>query len=388
MEPAIMLKPECVKPMRVRKRQVSRWVRFAWVSIASGSMPSVLNALFGHPSWKQFIGKALEGMIFAACIGALCFLILPKIAESVIRMPPALRWFTLVSVISSLASIGCAVATGILVVIRVVTPQNYWADYLESLKFCILLALAFGLSAFFHETILARFNSATAELKAKEEAAEKLRQVAMEARLSSLESRVQPHFLFNTLNSILALIREDPHSAERMVEQLAALLRFSLDANQSRLVPLSLETKIVRDYLEIERARFGARLRYSIDIPAALNEVGIPPMALQTLVENSVKYAVSPRREGATILLRARMGEGSALVEVIDDGPGLSAAHLKPGHGLELLQDRLDGLFGPSASLLIETPLAGGTRIAILLPATAQAAVTAPGALEAFEVAR
>ena len=383
-----MPQQECAKARPVRKTRRSAWVRFAWISVASGSLPAVLNALLGHPSWHQFLSKSLQGMLFSACIGALCTLVLPRIAESIIRMPPALRWFTLVSVISSLASIGCAVAMGVLVVLGVELVRDYWADYLEALKLCILIALAFGLSAFFHETVVARFNRATAELRARDEAAEKLRQVATEARLSSLESRVQPHFLFNTLNSILALIREDPHSAERMVEQLAALLRFSLDANQSRLVPLSLEAKIVRDYLEIEQARFGMRLRYSIEIPPTLNDVGVPPMSLQTLVENSVKYAVSSRREGATILLRARTCEGAALVEVIDDGPGISAAHLKPGHGLELLQDRMDGLFGPDASLVIETPLAGGTRVALMLPAPPRGVGLVPAEMKVAEVTR
>src|SRR5437764_15089871 len=91
------------------------------------------------------------------------------------------------------------------------------------------------------------------------------RKLATEARLSSLESRIHPHFLFNTLNSISSLIREDPVRAERTVERLAALLRYSLDVNARGLAPLRHELKIVRDYLEIEHTRFGERLRYSVE---------------------------------------------------------------------------------------------------------------------------
>ncbi len=358
----------CEKRARPRMARVHPFVRFIWISTASGSIPAVINALFGHPSLKQFVNQMLEGMLFAGCIGALCTLILPRIAEPILRLHTALKWLSLVSVIVGLAAVGCAAAMLILLLVGCFEPSQFWPVYVNALKTCVLITLTFGLSAFFHEVVVARLNRASAELKSKDEAADKLRQAATEARLNSLESRVQPHFLFNTLNSILVLIREDPAAAEGMVERLAALLRFSLDANQSRLVPLSLETKIVRDYLEIEQTRFGTRLRFAIDIPVQLSELGVPPMSLQTLVENSVKYAVSPRREGASILVRARVEGAGAIVEVVDDGPGLTAAHLKPGHGLELLQNRMDGLFGSEASLEIETVSTGGTRVVLHVP--------------------
>src|SRR5205814_9509341 len=125
------------------------------------------------------------------------------------------------------------------------------------------------------------------------------------AQLTSLESRVQPHFLFNTLNSISALIREDPRAAERMVERLAALLRDSLEMNRTRLVPLSRELRIVQDYLEIEKTRYGDRLRYSIDVAADLDDPEVPPFCLQPLVENRVKHVVSHRRVGAERMVSA-----------------------------------------------------------------------------------
>ena len=117
---------------------------------------------------------------------------------------------------------------------------------------------------------------------------------------------MQPHFLFNTLNSIAALIPRDPEGAERMTGQLASLMRSSLDSTASSLVPLEQELKIVRDYLDIERVRFGERLRFQIDADGVPGSVMVPRLSLQTLVENSVKYAVSPRREGATVTIRAK----------------------------------------------------------------------------------
>jgi two-component system sensor histidine kinase AlgZ len=178
--------------------------------------------------------------------------------------------------------------------------------------------------------------------------------LATEAQLASLESRIHPHFLFNTLNSISSLIPEDPARAERLVEQMAALLRFSLDANQSGLVPLASELKIVADYLDIERARFGDRLRYQIDVPADLNESRIPPLSLQTLVENSVKFAIAPDRAGGEIRITGARADGAFRVEVSDSGPAFQLESAPAGHGLDNLKGRLSALFGDRAALLLQ----------------------------------
>ena len=143
---------------------------------------------------------------------------------------------------------------------------------------------------------------------------------ATEAQLASLESRIHPHFLFNTINSVSSLIHEDPDRAERLLERMAALLRFSLDANQSGLVPLEREMKIVSDYLEIEKTRFGDRLRFKVECSPAIAHMGIPPLSVQTLVENSVKFAVAPRREGGQILVRASAENNHLEIAVWDDG--------------------------------------------------------------------
>ena len=133
---------------------------------------------------------------------------------------------------------------------------------------------------------------------------------ALEAQLASLESRVQPHFLFNTLNSIASLIPSDPRGAERMTTQLASLLRSSLDAANGALVPLADELRTVRDYLDIERVRFGSRMKPELTIDAAAENALVPRFSLQTLVENSVKYAIAPRRDGGRIAVRASARDG------------------------------------------------------------------------------
>jgi LytS/YehU family sensor histidine kinase len=180
------------------------------------------------------------------------------------------------------------------------------------------------------------------------------RQLAAESQLALLESRVQPHFLFNALNSIAALIPQDPALAERMVGQVASLLRSSLDAQMARLVPLEEELRVVRAYLEVERVRFGDRLRYQVHVSNGAARIEVPPLSVQTLVENSVKYAVSPRRGGASVTVHASADHGIARVEVRDDGPGFSDRDVRAGHGLALLRSRLALLFGDRAGLRID----------------------------------
>ena len=194
----------------------------------------------------------------------------------------------------------------------------------------------------------------------------------MEAQLASLESRVQPHFLFNTLNSIAALIHDDPAGAERMTAQLASLLRSSLD-QQTPLVPLDEELRTVRNYLEIERVRFGERLRYEISADPPAAHARVPRLAVQTLVENSVKYAVSPRREGASIVVRAAARNGHVRIEVEDDGPGFESTMMPEGHGLALVRERLAMAFGDGASLNVDSRI-GRTLVVIDAPSSARRA--------------
>jgi sensor histidine kinase YesM len=231
-------------------------------------------------------------------------------------------------------------------------PRNeFWNEYRAVLPFSVITSLMFGLSISTYETLRFKFQAATLELRTRQVEQERAYKLLAEARLSSLESRIHPHFLFNTLNSIAALIPRDPQLAEDTVGKLASLLRFSLNANQSGLAPLSQELKIVRDYLEIEQTRFGPRLRYEIAIPEALQDANVPPLALQSLVENAVKHVAAERSQGATIYIHGSEEAGRILLEVSDDGPGFSLDAITPEHGLGNLIARLELLFGGDGRL-------------------------------------
>lgn len=169
--------------------------------------------------------------------------------------------------------------------------------------------------------------------------------------------------------SISSLIQDDPDRAERTVERLAALLRFSLDATARGVVPLAQELEIVSDYLEIEQTRLGERLSYAIDVSPDVKACAIPPLAIQTLVENSVKHAIAPRPRGGRIRVGALAVGAQVVVSVWDDGPGFTLEALPPGHGLDNLVGRLASRFGDGASLDVARR-DGGTRVTVTLPRT------------------
>jgi LytS/YehU family sensor histidine kinase len=259
----------------------------------------------------------------------------------------------LIAVLAGMAVVGSLLANLIFVALGWQDWAHFWPEFGYGLRIAICLTVILGVTTTAFEVLQERLQAATEELRTRQLEEERARQLVTEARLSSLESRIHPHFLFNTLNSITALIREDPRRAERTVERLAALLRYSLDNNARGLVPLRQELHVVEDYLEIERTRFGGRLRFNLDVSPDLADLDVPPLALQTLVENSIKHAVAPNRQGGEIGVAARLQAGSLLLEVTDDGPGFERASLQQGHGLENLQERLAALFNGEGRLEI-----------------------------------
>jgi LytS/YehU family sensor histidine kinase len=247
------------------------------------------------------------------------------------------------------------------------TRQSFWRCVGDSLPINALLTMTIGAGMSLYEAQRSRLAAVTLELRTRELEHERDRKLALQARLASLESRLQPHFLFNTLNAISVLIQDDPDEAERMVERLAALLRFSLDAGARGLVPLADELKIVTDYLEIEQARLGPRLSYALDVRPDAAACEVPPLAVQTLVENSVKHAIAPRPAGGRIRVTASVEGDRLVLGVWDDGPGLAPAAMRPGHGLDSLQTRLGARFGAAGRVAIARS-EGGTLATVTLP--------------------
>jgi LytS/YehU family sensor histidine kinase len=201
----------------------------------------------------------------------------------------------------------------------------------------------------------------------------RLREEAARAELAALQARINPHFFFNTLNTISSLLDDDPERAQDVVETLARLFRYAFRVSDTRLVPLSDELAFLEDYLTIERARFGDRLQVLTDIDEAASDVRVPGLILQPLVENAVLHGVAPRARGGTITITAiATGDGLAL-GVRDDGVGFdgdAADTIRDGHGLGNVRRRLRPRSGDGADLTLERVAAGGTLARIVVPST------------------
>jgi LytS/YehU family sensor histidine kinase len=213
--------------------------------------------------------------------------------------------------------------------------------------------LVIGVNEAVFDRLRGQLEDTKVKLQKEELERERATKLAAEARLTALEARIHPHFLFNALNSISSLIPVDPKRAERLVERVAALLRFSFDAHRNGLVRFEQEMKIVRDYLEIEQARLGRRLKYNVESGDELHEFRVPPFSVQTLVENSIKYAIAPSLDGGEIFVHAGCAEGNLRVDVSDTGSGFEIDSVPEGHGLDNLRSRLAALFGGAAELSV-----------------------------------
>ncbi len=233
------------------------------------------------------------------------------------------------------------------------------------------VTLSFLFMVYGFELMRKRLAATASALKEKELQAERLLKLTAEAELKALQARINPHFLFNTLNSIAALISEDPRKAEEMTEKLSALFRYTLNANRGELVRLDQEIHIVRSYFDIEQLRLGPRLKSFIEIEEGLQSQNIPPLLLQPIVENSVRYAVAAREEGGRIWVRGSRIGGRCILEVIDDGPGFDGETKGAGYALENIRQRLATNYGAAHEFVISR-VDGRTIVRIAVPATAE----------------
>ena len=316
---------------------------------------------------RSFLSELAVSLVISQTIGCLSMVVLPRVSDRLGWNRPVLAWAVLVATLLVVAVVGCLVSALIVVGLGLV-PMAHVGHLLGiSLRISLLITLGLGIGCMLYESTRARLETAETELRAKEIERERALTLAAEARLASLESRLHPHFLFNTLNAISALIPADPERAERLVEQLAALLRFSLDATGRHTVPLDAEVAVVSAYLGIEQARLGDRLRYSIEVPEELETSEVPPLALHTLVQNSVKHVAAARGDATEIKIRGERHNGRLRLGVWDTGAPFSVDAVPRGHGLDSLRARLDVLYGDGGRLEVESA-DGGKVVSISLP--------------------
>jgi len=322
-----------------------------WCTFLAVLITLLFGALQGFRSFENVAGTFIGSFIVSNCMGLLLGVVLGPIWTRLWGLRFPLNWLAVVPVILAVAAVGLALALVVVVTLRLMPVREAVAEYWRMYPFVTVITLIFGIWGTGNAVLESQLRQTAKALEAKREEELRARQMATEARLSSLESRIRPHFLFNTLNSISELVHEDPARAETLIEDLSSLLRASLDTSHQPAVRLGDELRLVENYLSIERARFGDRVRSHLDVPDALLDAAIPPFSVQALVENAVKHAVARRPDGARIVITAARHGDALSVVVEDDGPGFATDTAPAGHGLETLRSRLEVLYGARASV-------------------------------------
>ena len=321
-------------------------------TFALNTVIALAITLFGqHDSNHGFV----VNFVFSQCIGLITFALIdpPRRRLWPTRPSPVLPMVALVLVAAAVGWYAGALLAGLILGI----PSPHTAgDSNGAFGFLALtIAAGLGVTAYFF----------TRERLAMSE------RLAAEARLKLLTAQIEPHFLFNTLANLQALIATDAGRAQTMLAHLDQYLRASLTAHRSASATLAQEFALLADYLEIIAIRMGPRLRFTLDLPDALARHAVPPMLLQPLIENAIRHGLEPKIAGGQVRVTARQDGTQLVLTVTDSGMGLApsaAATAGTGLGIAHVRERLAANYGRAASVVLGDNPEGGTTVSLRLP--------------------
>ncbi|WP_319534767.1 histidine kinase [uncultured Vibrio sp.] len=256
--------------------------------------------------------------------------------------------------------------------VGVINAQFWLGDYfgISGMLPIGLMGLLFSAMCFFYFHSREKQAIAQRELETiKLEKAEQERALLL-SQLKQMQSQIEPHFLFNTLANISALMSQDVDKARKMLDQLTALLRATLKSSREQQTTIDNEAALIDAYLAIQQIRLGDRLCYSIEVEEELGQLELPPMMLQPLIENAIIHGIEPKREGGEVSLRIKCENRILAIEVRDTGVGLNHAsqHCGSGIGLSNLKQRVDALFAGKGKVLISELAEGGVSVRLSWP--------------------
>ena len=339
------------------------WVGIAAV-IAFAAVFATGVRVFMPPAWgapvpweRTFLYNLAHFAIWAS--------LMPALVRLAARLPferGAWRWSVPIQVVAS-----CAIAVGQLAMaelaLSVILPAT------DPVRPSLVDGIRFSLAINFQSAVMTYWaisGAAYAYFFHRREV--RARATAAEEKLTTLESHVAPHFLFNALNSVTALVDDEPAEAKRLIARIGDLLRHSLAARDRHTLSLDEELEVVTRYLDIEQARFADRLVISIDASGDARRCQVPAFLLQPLVENAIRHGLQPSIDPVTIAVRAHRGRDRLALEISDDARPVDRPSAGPGLGLERTRARLEWLYG-SSYLFRSVPGADGFRVEIEIPA-------------------
>ena len=354
-------KEEMKKDQHAESKESWGWSDVHYVAIGVVVITIIISLFDFHPDLNIWLLEILRNLVISASISFTIF-----VFSIVLRLNKViLHWkFLLKTTIMYAFSgfLGGLLAWGINDLLFGFNITHPWFYFILTSS----LAVIFGFIVYGYITAQVKLERTVKRLAEKEVAEQRLQNLKTKAELESLRARVDPHFFFNTLNSIASLIQDDPDKAEEIVQRLSHLFRYSLDTSNSEWVPLSRELEFLEEYLEIEKVRLADRLTYSIDVDPELMNFQLPGMLLQPLVENSIKHGISHTRNGGEIVISGTKELDNCILHIRDNGIGFNRESNREGFGLYGVRERLKLLYDEAVDLEIDT--SAGVSITIRLP--------------------
>jgi len=321
---------------------------------------AILNPIFA-PSFSVVLGRTL----FLSLVMLLAFS-----AARAWPKAPVLRWFPAWLAPVIVVGVTAPVVTAAIYLFTTGGSIRSFIFVPELVSGFVLITgcgIVFGLVTVLSATARERDAQARSQALQFELERSRLEKQALDARLSLLQAQIEPHFLFNTLANVQALVEAGSPRAAEVLKSLIAYLRAAVPRLHDGAPTLAGELALVRAYLELMQTRMPDRLQFTITVDPALGPRRFPPMALLTLVENAVRHGIDPSEEGGRIEVGARSDGGTLRLWVADTGVGMDA-HAKPGMGLGNLRDRLAAFFGAGATLQLDEQSPHGLKAEIVIP--------------------
>jgi sensor histidine kinase YesM len=347
------------------------WLLYAaaWTPLAA--IYALLIAQPGMGILDAIVGS-LSSVVPAALLGVVIVGLTERIADAKPSRGRFLLVHTLLAIIYGAAWCGAIIAS-----IYWGAPRDVLAAFMKDaagwqfVSGLMLYAVIAGIAAAIRSS---------RRLREQEAAAVRSEALRVRAELQALRAQLNPHFLFNTLHSLIALVRRDPPKAEAALERFGDLLRYVLDVNRDLLdeVAVADELNFVRSYLSLEQLRLGDRLRIEEQIDADALDCLIPSFTLQPLVENAIRHGIAPQARGGTLRIAARLEGDRLVMEVSDDGGGASAESVgsAEGLGLRAVRQRIEARYGTTSSFAVTTAPDRGFTVRLAIPATASRRMT------------